>query len=194
MPDPQTSDLFAIGEALRALEAGQTILYPTDTVWGIGCDATNEAAVARVLALKRRPSNQGLITLVDSLELLRAHVPEIHPRLQTLLAHHQRPLTMIYPDAEGFAAGVCAADGSAAIRIARDPYCQALIARFGRPIVSTSANLPGEPTPAHFGAISSEILRAVDYVAKHRQRETGNAEPSLIARWNEQDELEAVRP
>lgn len=186
-------DLYLLGPTLAALEAGQIIVYPTDTVWGIGCDATDEAAVSRVLALKERSVGRGLISIVDSLETLRRHVRVIHPRLQTVLELHARPLTMIYPDAHGLAPGVLAADGSAAIRIAKDAYLQTLLSRFGRPIVSTSANKPGAPTPAHYGEITSDILMAADHVVKYRQRDRTPAEPSVIARWNDSNELEPLR-
>ena len=186
--------MYLLGATLSALEAGELVAYPTDTIWGIGCDATNAEAVARVLAFKRRDGGQGLISLVDGLDMLRRYVPVLHPRLQTVLELHTRPLTMIYPDVDGLAPGVAAADGSAAIRIAKDPYLQALISKFGRPIISTSANAPGGEPPSHFGAISSDVLQAVDHVAKYRQREpAGEVEPSVIARWNESNELEAVR-
>ena len=186
-------DLYLLTDTLAALERGGIIVYPTDTVWGIGCDATDEAAVARVLALKERPVGGGLVSVVDSLEMLRRHVGVIHPRLQTVLELHARPLTMIYPEPRGLAAGVLAADGSAAIRIAKDAYLQALLSRFGRPIVSTSANLPGAPTPAHFGEIASDVLRAADHVVRYRQRDKTTAEPSVIARWNDSNELEPLR-
>ena len=186
--------MYLLGTTLTALEAGQVIAYPTDTVWGVGCDATDAAAVQRVLAFKQRRAGAGLVTLVDSLEMLLRYVHVVHPRLQTVLELHARPLTMIYPDVDGLAEGVTAADGSAAIRIAKDPYLQALIGKFGRPIVSTSANLPGAEPPTHFGAISSEVLQAVDHVAKYRQREAATeARPSVIARWNDNNELEPVR-
>lgn len=187
------SDLFQLGAALTTLEAGGTLLYPTDTVWGIGCDAVNAEAVAKVLAIKDRTAGEGLIVLVDSIEMLLGYVGYVHPRLQTLLAHHQRPLTMIYPDPDGLAENVLGPGGSAAIRVADDAYCRALIGSFGRPIVSTSANVHGAPTPTHFGAISSEVLRRVDHVAKYRQRDTDSREPSVIARWNEANELEPIR-
>lgn len=186
-------DLYLLDETLAALSAGEIILYPTDTVWGIGCDATDEAAVARVLALKDRAPGRGLVSVVGSLGMLRDYVGVIHPRLQTVLELHARPLTMIYPGARGLAAGVTAADGSAAIRIAKDPYLETLLARFGRPIVSTSANAAGAPTPAHYGEISSDILSAVDHVVKYRQRDRTEARESVIARWNDSNELEPVR-
>ena len=194
MDVPQNQDqFFLIGETLRALEAGQIILYPTDTVWGIGCDATNTQAVSRILDLKARPATQGLISLVDSLEMLRNHVDDLHPRLQTLLAHYERPLTVVYAQAIGLPLGVVAGDGSAAIRMTSDPYCKRLIAKFGRPIVSTSANLSGEPTPTNFSSVSSEVKHAVDHVVKFRQRDVSIHEPSVIARWTAQNEIEPIR-
>ena len=184
---------FQLGTTLVALERGGLIVYPTDTVWGIGCDATNEAAVARVNAFKQRPPGKGLIVLVDSVAMLKHYVAYLHPRLQTLLDVHARPLSMVYPEVEGLAPGVLAADGSAAIRVTKDPYCRALIGSFGRPIVSTSANAAGQPFPSHYGAISSEVLRAADHVVRHRQCDRSPHEPSVVARWNENNELEPIR-
>ena len=186
-------DQFPIGETLAALEAGSVIVYPTDTVWGLGCDATNAEAVSRVLRIKSRSHEQGLISIVGSVAALHKHVDHLHPRLQTLLAHHTRPLTIVYADAVGLARGVTAADGSAAIRVTRDPYCRRLAEAFGRPIVSTSANLRGEKPPRSFGAISSEVLMSVDHVVKYRQREVSTQEPSVIARWTEHNEIEPIR-
>ena len=186
-------DLYLLGETLTTLESGGTIVYPTDTVWGIGCDATNEAAVQRVASLKERPPGAGFVCIVDSLEMLLRYVDSIHPRLQTLLDFHTRPLTMIYPDVERLAPGVLAADGSAAIRITRDAYCKALLKAFGKPLVSTSANLRGQPFPEHFGTISSEVLAAADHVVRFRQRDRTPSEPSVIARWTADNELEPVR-
>lgn len=187
------NEVFQLGETLSALEAGQVILYPTDTIWGLGCDATNSEAVERLLKIKQRSSEQGVVMLVDSIDMLRRHVEYIHPRLQTLLSHHKRPLTMIYPDPVGLASNATASDGSAAIRVCRDAYCRELIGSFGKPLTSTSANIHGDPFPGHYGSISSEVLRHVDHVVKYRQRETTDGEPSLIARWNDSNEIEPVR-
>ncbi len=185
--------MFQLGETLSALEAGKMILYPTDTVWGLGCDATNIAAIHQVLELKERPIGGGLICLVDSLSMLEKYTGEIHPRLKTLLSHHTRPLTVVYDHADGLPKELFAADGSIAIRITSDPYCKALIESFGKPIVSSSANKKGHEHPTHFGAISSEVIRAVGHVVRYRQREKSNALPSIIARWTKQNEIEPIR-
>ena len=186
-------DLYLLGDTIAALQDGQTILYPTDTVWGIGCDATQDEAVERVLAIKERPRGQGLIVLVSSVEMLKRYVAELHPRLQTVLDLHARPLTMIYPEVTGLSPAVAARDGSVAIRIAKDRYVSALLERLGRPVVSTSANKAGAETPTHFGDIPSDILSSVDHVVKYRQRDRTAGRPSVIARWNDNNELEPVR-
>jgi len=185
--------MFQLGETLSALEAGKMILYPTDTVWGLGCDASNSTAIQRILSFKDRPVGAGLICLVDSAEMLETYVGEIHPRLKTLLSHHTRPLTVIYDNVQSFPKELLASDGTCGIRITEDPYCKALIGSFGKPIVSTSANKKGEPFPSHFGAVSSDVIRAVDHVVRYRQREKSDAQPSIIARWTKQNEIEPIR-
>ncbi|MFK8057393.1 MAG: L-threonylcarbamoyladenylate synthase [Saprospiraceae bacterium] len=185
--------MFQLGETLSALEAGKMILYPTDTVWGLGCDASNPAAIQKILQFKERLTGAGLICMVDSVEMLETYTGEIHPRLKTLLSHHTRPLTVIYEHVQGLPQELLAADGSCAIRITEDVYCKALIGSFGKPITSTSANKKGEPFPSHFGAVSSEVIRAVDHVVRYRQREKSDAQPSIIARWTKQNEIEPIR-
>lgn len=182
-----------ISEIARLLEGGGVICYPTDTVWGIGCDATNEAAIARVSALKGRAPAKGYILLVSDIDMLKRYVPKIHPRLETLLSFHQRPLTVIYERNTGLLPAVKAPDGSVAIRVAQDEFCRELIEALGKPIVSTSANKSGDPFPPTFGAISSEILGAVDYVVKYRQDDKEPHEPSSIAKLDRHQELEFLR-
>lgn len=182
-----------ISEIVRLLEGGSIICYPTDTIWGIGCDATNETAIARVAALKGRAPDKGYVLLVSSIDMLKQYVPKIHPRLETLLAFHQRPLTMIYRGSVGLPGVVKAPDGTVAIRVAQDEFCQQLIAAFGKPLISTSANKNGEPYPPTFGGISSEILGGVDYVVKHRQDDKVPGEPSAIAKLDRHHELDFVR-
>jgi L-threonylcarbamoyladenylate synthase len=182
-----------ISEIANLLRNGGIICYPTDTIWGIGCDATNEAAIARVSALKGRPPEKGYVMLVSSIEMLKNYALKIPPRLETLLSFHQRPLTVIYERTSGLPAAAKAPDGSAAIRVTQDEFCRELIEALGAPLLSTSANKSGQPFPATFGGISSEILGAVDYVVKYRQDDKEPSEPSSIARLDRHQELEFIR-
>jgi L-threonylcarbamoyladenylate synthase len=185
-----------ISEIVSLLEAGKTILYPTDTIWGLGCDATNEDAIDKISELKRRQPEKSYVILVDSIEMLKLYAPKLHPRIETLLMFHDRPLTVVYDrfsGVTGLPPKARAADGSAAIRVAKDPFCQKLIAAFGKPIISTSANISGTPFPAHFGEISSEVLSTVDYVVKFRQDEKEPREPSVIAKVDRRGELDFLR-
>lgn len=183
-----------LSDIIDVLQRGGIILYPTDTIWGIGCDATNEAAVARVAQLKQRdPSKSGFVVLVDSLDMLQKHVAHIHPRIETLLAFHSRPLTVIYDEGINLAPNALAPDGSVAIRIAQDNFCRVLIHELGRPIISTSANVSNEAFPSHFGAISSAIIQGVDYVVRYRQEDHNVGEPSVIVRLSSDEELDFIR-
>ena len=181
-------------EILTTLRQGGVILYPTDTIWGIGCDATNPEAVDKISAIKARSPEKGYVILVDSLEMLKKYVGELHPRVETLLSYHTRPLTIIYDKVEGLASNVCAPDGSIGIRIVQDAFCRELITQFNSPIVSTSANRSGEPFPTHYGEISSDILEKVDLVVRYKQDSKEHNEPSVIARFNlEYEELDFLR-
>lgn len=178
---------------VQILQTGGMICYPTDTIWGLGCDATNETAIEKISQTKGRPPEKGYVILVSSIQMLKKYVAYVPPRLETLLAYHTRPLTVIFEDAENLPKSVLAPDGSVAIRIAHDEFCQQLIDMLGKPLVSTSANLAGEPFPPTFGAISSDILQASDYVVRHRQRETEPGRPSSIARLDSFQELDFIR-
>lgn len=182
-----------ISEIVTLLRDGKVICYPTDTIWGIGCDIFDEQAVSRIGQIKGRPSDRGYILLVSDLDMLKRYVPKLHPRIETLLSFHQRPLTVVYDHSVGIPASVKAPNGSVAIRVATDQFCQELIAQLNSPLLSTSANETGEPFPAHFGAISSEILKSVDYVVKHRQDDKSPGEPSAVARLDRHLELEFLR-
>lgn len=175
------------------LDQGGVILYPTDTIWGIGCDATNVEAIEKIIHIKGRSPEKGFVVLVDSLEMLKNYVKNIHPKIETLLSHHNRPLTVIYPDPKNLPSIVCAPDGSVGIRITKEDFCKELIWATGKPIISTSANISGEAFPANFGEISSEILRQVDYVVKYRQNDHTAHEPSVIVRMSNKKELEFLR-
>ena len=172
---------------------GGIICYPTDTVWGIGCDATNISAIKKVNKLKGRPNGKGYVLLVDSIQMLKNYVDELHPRMETLLEYHKRPLTLIYPKAKNLPKEVCGEDGSVAIRLAKCTFCQTLISALGTPIISTSANLSGVPFPKTFGEISSEIIEKVDYIAKERRWDKTNGRPSTIAYVDKNGMLEFIR-
>jgi L-threonylcarbamoyladenylate synthase len=181
-------------EVVRILDGGGLLCYPTDTIWGIGCDATNEDAIERLSQLKGSKPERGYIILVASIDMLRQYVPKLHPRVETLLSYHTRPLTLIYDRAgQDLPGSLFAPDGTLAIRVVKDPFCEQLITRLGRPIVSTAACKVGLPYPATFGGISSEILGGVAYVVKHRQDDKEPCEPSPVAKMDRHQELDFLR-
>lgn len=184
---------YEVDKVVEVLQRGGLILYPTDTIWGIGCDATNAASVEQIFTLKCRPINHSLIILVDSIEMLQQYVPDLHPRLETLLVFHQRPLTVIYEHTRYLPEILLGDNGGVGIRITTDEFCRQVIRKFGKPIVSSSANVSGEPYPTHFGVVSSEIIEGVDYVVRHRQKEKQPGEPSVIVRLSADAELEVIR-
>ena len=156
------------------LKEGKTILYPTDTVWGLGCDATNEIAIAEIYKLKNREESKSLITLVDSLEMLQNYVLDIPKEAISILKKSNKPTTIIYSNPVGLAMNaISKEDNTVAIRIVQNDFCKELIKAFGKPIISTSANVSGEPTPKSFSEISKPILDGVDYIVDlHKERET----------------------
>jgi L-threonylcarbamoyladenylate synthase len=182
-----------IQEVIHCLSEGGLVLFPTDTTWVIGCLPSATQTIERIYDLKQRPSDKPMILLADSVAMVKAHVQHMHPRVETLLNFHQRPLTVIYPQAKNLPAEACAPDGSVAFRITQDPFCQELIQQIGSPILTTSPRLEGMPLPSHFGAISSQILEQVDKVVKYRQTDRNMGEPSVIAYLNEREELEFLR-
>jgi len=175
------------------LSEGGTILYPTDTIWGIGCDATNYNAVQKVIEIKQRKNHDGFIIFVDSIQMLKQYVEEVHPKIETLMAYHTQPLTVIYKKGINLPDNVTAKNGSIAIRIPQDTFCKELIQYFGKPIVSTSANISSEPYPVNFGTVSSEIFTKIDHVVKHRQYEKTINQPSVLVELNEKAEMVFVR-
>jgi L-threonylcarbamoyladenylate synthase len=172
-----------IEHCLEVLKNGGTILYPTDTIWGIGCDATNANAAEKIIALKQRPAQKSFVILIaDEREVLKyAAGPDLS--VFDYLSTTQKPTTVIYDHALGLAENALAEDGSVAIRICRDEFCKHLIKRFRKPIVSTSANISGKLAPASFKDIDEAIINSVDYVVKYRQNEISNAVPSSIIKW-----------
>lgn len=182
-----------IRRCLEVLKKGGTILYPTDTIWGIGCDATNPKAVEKIYRIKKRMESKSLIILVEDAERLKRHTGEIPEIAWDLLGNVDTPLTVIYPEARNLAKNVIAPDGSIAIRIVSSPFCRDLIKKFGNPIVSTSANISGQSSPTMFKHISEEIKNSVDYVVGIQQNELHEMKPSTIARLKPDGEFEIVR-
>lgn len=167
-------------EIIQALKDGKTILYPTDTIWGLGCDATNEDACQRLLDLKQRPTNKSFILLVDSFAMVERFIPDFNPICYDLADLATRPLTIIYPNAKGLAKSVLAEDGSVGIRITNDPICLKLIRGLRKPLVSTSANISGESSPANFNAINAVIKNGVDRVVEERMLENMSVASQII--------------
>ena len=175
------------------MRQGGVILYPTDTVWGIGCDATNEEAVKKVYALKRREDSKAMICLVDSADRLARYVRKVPDVVWDMVDLATQPLTVIYEHAGGLAQNLLAEDGTVGIRVTSEEFSKALCYRFQKPIVSTSANLSGEPTPRTFDEISEEVKQAVDYVVRYNQRSKEKHQPSKIIRVKENGEFEIIR-
>ncbi len=181
-----------IEQCLSVLKNGGLILYPTDTVWGIGCDATHAAAVEKIYALKNRPGQKAMIVLVaDERDVLQYTAgPDL--AVFDYLQNTTKPTTVIYDGAIGLADNLVAPDGSIAIRICGEAFCRQLIKRFRKPLVSTSANRSGEPAPRIFSEISEDIKKGVDYVVRYRQDDARVAEPSSLIRW-ENGRVEVIR-
>jgi len=182
-----------IRKSLEVLQSGGTLLYPTDTVWGIGCDATNYQAVDKIYKIKRRFGSKSLIVLLDSFDSLSAYVKKVPEITFDLLDSIDNPVTIIYSNARNLAPNVIAKDGTIGIRIVKDHFCAELIRQFGRPIVSTSANISGEPTPSVFNQISEEVKNEVDYVVNYRQEIYTLAKPSTIIRLYESGHYTMIR-
>ena len=179
--------------ALAVLTQGGLMLHPTDTIWSIGCDATNAKAIENLLQLKRPEQATKLEVLVDSVEMLRNYVKHLHPRIETLLVYHLRPLTIIFDQVKHLPESIKENDLSVAFRVVQDDYCRKLIAAFGKPLVASYACVGCKDYPANFGAVSSEIIQGVDFVTRHRQHEKIIGKPSVMVRLTEEDELEFLR-
>lgn len=196
-------DINAVySEALKVLREGGLILYPTDTVWGIGCDATNEAAVEKVFALKRRSGAKSLVLLCSDLDMVAKHVREIPSIAIDLVEVNDAPMTIIYPGAQYLAPNAVAEDGTVGMRIPCVPedgsmapgvFCRELVRRLRRPLVSTSANISGEPTPECFDEISEEIRKGVGYVVPKALEAASTGRASQIIKIGLHGEVEIIR-
>ena len=201
-----------IQQALEVLRSGGIILYPTDTVWGIGCDATNPAAVARIYEIKRRSDSKSLVLLASDMDMVCRYIKEVPEMAVQLVEVNDKPMTIIYPgaitgpspasitaaelpkpDRNALAFNTVAEDGTVGIRIPMMDFCQQLISRFGRPIVSTSANISGEPTPKNYSEISDEILSAVDHIVDPSLERGSTGRSSSIIKVGLDYSIEIIR-
>ncbi len=182
-----------IRQAVDTLRKGGLILYPTDTVWGIGCDATNADAVAKVYALKHREESKSLITLFDSIQRAAQYIDDLPPVAEDMMELSDKPLTLILDGAKNVARNLVAPDGSLAIRVTNEKFSRELCSRFRKPLVSTSANISGEPTAAIFSEISPAIINGVDYVVRYRQDDTQKNKPSSIIRLGKGGLVKIIR-
>lgn len=181
-----------INRTLKVLASGGTFIYPTDTIWGLGCDATNKVAVEKVYKIKNRPDSKSLIILVDGMAMLKKYVRTVPERIEKFLDTASRPTTVIYKHPKGLAPNVVAADDTVAIRIVQNDFCEALIREFGKPIVSTSANFSGAPSPSNFDEIDPLLLKQADYIVNLPAIKSGKT-ASQIIRFNDLGEIEFLR-
>lgn len=182
-----------IKKSLGILRTGGTLLYPTDTVWGIGCDATNPDAVEKIFRIKQRRDSKLMIILLSSGHLLNRYVNEVPDIALQLMDVADKPLTLIFDGARNLAENLIAEDGSIGIRIPDDDFCRQLLQRFKKPVVSTSANISGNPSPGNFSEIDEEIKSAVDYIVQWRQNETRKSIPSAIIKVDKKGSVKIVR-
>jgi L-threonylcarbamoyladenylate synthase len=191
----QTNEKFEkdIENSLKVLNEGGLILYPTDTIWGIGCDPTNAAAIEKVFALKKRSDKKAMIVLMADERDVLQYVANPDLRVFEYLNQLSKPTTVIYEGAIGLAPNLTADDATVAIRICYDIFCRQLIKRFRKPLVSTSANISGMPASKSFAEIPKEIRKGVDYVVEYRQGDTTAAAASSIIKWNKDGSVTMIR-
>jgi L-threonylcarbamoyladenylate synthase len=179
--------------AVEVLKSGGVILYPTDTIWGLGCDAVNPEAVKRIYQIKQREDSKSMLVLLENPALLERYVEDVPEVAWDLVEISSTPLTVIYPKAKNLAPNLWAEDGSIGIRFTREDFTSRLLQQFRRPIVSTSANISGERAPAFFGEISEEIKGQVDYIVEYRQDDTTPAQPSSIIKLGPGGRIDIIR-
>ncbi|WP_321280128.1 L-threonylcarbamoyladenylate synthase [Marinifilum fragile] len=182
-----------INKALEVLKSGGVILYPTDTIWGIGCDATNADAVKRVYEIKQREDCKAMLVLMENPNRLNSYVDEVPEIAWDLIEANDKPMTLIYPGAKNLAPNLINSDGTIGIRITNEEFTQNLIQRFKKPIVSTSANISGDPSPANFSEINEELKELVDYVVEYRQDDFEKASASSIIKIGVGGEIQILR-
>jgi L-threonylcarbamoyladenylate synthase len=182
-----------LSSAVETLRQGGVILYPTDTIWGLGCDATCEDAVRRIFQIKKREDTRSMLILLADAARLNEYVNEVPEIAWEIIKITEKPLTVIYPGAKNLATSLIGTDGTIGIRIVKDVFCNRLIREFGKPVVSTSANFSGHSSPANFSQIDIELIKLVDYVVSWRQNETKKGNPSGIIRLGINGEVQVIR-
>ncbi len=182
-----------IGKALETIRKGGIILYPTDTIWGLGCDATNAAAVKRIYEIKQRKDSKSMLVLLENPNFILSYIEEMPEVAWDLIEFAEKPTTIIYDKAKNLAPNLIAADGSIGIRITREAFTQHLLQRMRKPLVSTSANISGQPSPINFASISEEIKSKVDYIVQYRQDETTTPPPSSIIKLGVSGLIQIIR-
>ncbi|HEY3388618.1 MAG TPA: L-threonylcarbamoyladenylate synthase [Prolixibacteraceae bacterium] len=188
-----TSFVDDLVKAVEVLRSGGIILYPTDTIWGIGCDATNPTAVNRIYEIKQRQDTKSMLILMENPNLLNSYISEVPEIAWELIEVADTPLTIIYPGAKNLASNLLATDGSVGIRITNEAFTQQLIQRFRKPVVSTSANISGQKSPQNFAEISDEIKKSVDYIVNFRQDDPSRSNPSGIIKLGIGGQIEIIR-
>ena len=186
-------DADDLREAVRVVRDGGVILYPTDTVWGIGCDARNAEAVKRIYEIKQREDSKAMLCLLDNAGKLEQWIEQVPSMAYDLIELSEKPITIIYPHAVGLADNLIADDGSIGIRITNELFSRALCSRLRAPLVSTSANISGQPTPQNYSQIDAQIRNAVDYVVRYRRADNMKHSPSSIVRLGVNNEIEIIR-
>lgn len=182
-----------IENCLKALHEGQTILYPTDTIWGIGCDATNEEAVKKIVNIKGNRENKSFIILLYSDFQIESYVNRVPEVAYQLLEYAEKPLTLILSNAKNLAPSAIGADGSIGLRIVKHPFCEQLLQRFRKPIVSTSANFGGELSPANFEEIDPKLIEKIDYVAQYGRQFQEKNKASTLIKLEENSRVQIIR-
>jgi L-threonylcarbamoyladenylate synthase len=182
-----------VAKALKIVQDGGIILYPTDTIWGIGCDATNTEAVKKIYSLKQRDEAKSMIILLDTVNKLESYVSNVNPLAFDLIEYAENPLTLVMPGAKNISSALISNDGSIGIRVVKNTFCEQLIQRLRKPLVSTSANISGKPSPQYFSQIDQEIIDGVDYVVDLDQHDMEIKTPSTIMRLAPDGTFEFLR-
>jgi L-threonylcarbamoyladenylate synthase len=182
-----------VKNALDIINQGGIILYPTDTIWGLGCDASNTDAIQKIYALKQRAQEKSMIILLDTENKLESYIREVPAIAYDLIEFAENPLTLVMPGAKNISPALIAADGSVGVRVSTHPFCQQLIQRLRKPLVSTSANISGQPSPQNFSQISDDIITGVDYVVNLDQHDLSIKKPSTIMRLEPDGKFEFIR-